>query len=39
MEAGAVQLYDRFVVPLSKLAEGVIPPPLGKNIILVAEKV
>lgn len=39
MEAGAVQLYDRFVVPLSKVAEGIIPPPVGKNIILVAEKV
>lgn len=38
MEPGAVAFYDRLVVPLAKVAEGILPPPLGKNIILVAEK-
>lgn len=38
MEPGLVKLYDRCVVPLVKVAERIIPPPLGKNILLVAEK-
>jgi SAM-dependent methyltransferase len=38
MEAGAVRLYDRLVVPLAEAFEGVVAPPLGKNIILIAEK-
>jgi SAM-dependent methyltransferase len=38
MEPGAVAFYDRFVVPVAKVAEGILPPPVGKNIILVAEK-
>jgi SAM-dependent methyltransferase len=38
MEPRAVELYDRLVVPLCKLAESIIPPPTGKNVILVAEK-
>lgn len=38
MEPGAVELYDRLVVPLSKLAESIMPPPTGKNVILIAEK-
>lgn len=39
MEPGAVELYDRLVVPLSKLAESIVPPPTGKNVILIAEKI
>jgi SAM-dependent methyltransferase len=39
MEPGAVELYDRLIVPLSKLAENILPPPTGKNVILVAEKI
>jgi len=38
MEPGLVKLYDRCVVPLVKVAERVLPPPLGKNVLLVAEK-
>lgn len=38
MEPGLVKLYDRCVVPFVKVAERVFPPPLGKNILLVAEK-
>ena len=38
MEAGAVKFYDDFCVPLLKPVERVIPPPIGKNILLVAEK-
>lgn len=38
MEPGLVKLYDRLFVPLIKVAERVISPPLGKNILLVAEK-
>jgi len=38
MEPGAVELYDRLVVPLCKFAESIIPPPTGKNVILIAEK-
>jgi SAM-dependent methyltransferase len=38
MEAGAVRVYDRLVVPVMSRLEAWLPPPLGKNIILVAEK-
>lgn len=38
MEPAAVRLYDRCVVPVSRLIETRIPPPIGKNIVLVAGK-
>jgi hypothetical protein len=38
LESGAVRLYDNLVVPLGKIIEGVLPPPLGKNVLLIAEK-
>ena len=38
MEPGAVRFYDRFCVPLLRRVEAVVPPPVGKNILLVAEK-
>jgi SAM-dependent methyltransferase len=33
-----VRIHDKFVVPVSRAAECVISPPMGKNIILVARK-
>jgi SAM-dependent methyltransferase len=38
MEPGAVRFYDQTVVPIAKRLESAIAPPLGKNILLVAEK-
>jgi SAM-dependent methyltransferase len=38
MEPRAVWLYDKYVVPCAKLLESAIKPPLGKNVILVAER-
>lgn len=34
----SVSLYDRLVVPVMRVAEGLIAPPLGKNVLLVARK-
>ena len=34
----AVDMYDRFVVPLFKKIETTVAPPIGKNILLIAEK-
>ena len=31
-------IYDRFVIPVSRLFERWVSPPLGRNIIIVAEK-
>ncbi len=39
MESGAVQLYDRFIVPLAKQFENFLPPPIGKNLLVIAEKI
>lgn len=39
MESGAVQLYDKFVVPVAKPLENFVAPPIGKNLIVVAEKI
>jgi SAM-dependent methyltransferase len=38
MESGAVRFYDRYVVPSARRFESMITPPLGKNLIVVAEK-
>lgn len=37
-DARKVKLYDRFVVPCARVLERFCPPPLGKNLILVARK-
>jgi SAM-dependent methyltransferase len=38
MPPGGVRLYDRWVVPLARRIEALISPPIGKNVIAVAEK-
>jgi len=38
IEPAAVRFYDRFCVPLMRRVEGLVRPPLGKNVLLVAEK-
>ena len=39
MEPGAVRFYDRRVVPIVRTMEMSIAPPIGKNVLLIAEKV
>jgi SAM-dependent methyltransferase len=38
MDPAAVRLYDRWVVPMARVLESALKPPLGKNIVLVGEK-
>jgi SAM-dependent methyltransferase len=38
LESGAIKLYDKFVVPITKTFESFITPPFGKNLLLIAEK-
>lgn len=38
MEPRAVKLYDQHVVPLARTFESWVDPPLGKNLLLIAEK-
>ena len=38
IEPGAVRFHDRCIVPISRMLEGFVTPPVGKNIILVGEK-
>jgi SAM-dependent methyltransferase len=38
MDPFLVRLYDRYAVSLSRFLESVVSPPMGKNVILVAEK-
>lgn len=38
MEPAGVRLYDRFIVPATRRLESIISPPLGKNVIAVAQK-
>ena len=35
---GSVSAYDQFVVPIMRRVEGVVTPPVGKNILLVAKR-
>jgi len=39
MEAAMVRLYDKVLVPPIRLIEDLIKPPIGKNLILIAEKI
>jgi len=39
MEPGAVKFYDQRVVPIAKSLESRVTPPLGKNVLLIAERV
>jgi len=36
---GGVALYDKLVVPAMRVVEGIKPPPIGKNILMVARRV
>lgn len=38
MESGAVKFYDDFAVPLIRRLEAILPPPIGKNLLVVGEK-
>jgi len=38
MQPRAVSFYDRLVIPLSRRLESLLTPPIGKNIVLVAER-
>lgn len=38
IRGGSVSLYDRLVVPVMRLIEGLVTPPVGKNLLLVARK-
>ena len=35
---GMSRLYDRLLVPVGRALESLFPPPLGKNVLLVAKK-
>lgn len=38
LEGGAIKIYDKLIVPITKTFESFITPPLGKNLLLIAEK-
>ena len=38
MGRGSVSLYDRVVVPPMRVVEGLVRPPIGKNVLLVARR-
>lgn len=39
MEPGQVRFYDRRVVPVARMFESNVAPPIGKNLLLIGEKV
>lgn len=38
LDPRAVKLYDKYVVPAARAIESRIEPPIGKNVLLIAEK-
>jgi len=38
LEPKAVELYDRFAVPVTRAVESAITPPTGKNLLLIGER-
>ena len=39
LESGAVTFYDKFAVPVTRLIESLVKPPVGKNILIVCKKI
>lgn len=39
LDRGSVLAYDRFAVPIVRKLEHLVHPPIGKNLIVVAEKI
>lgn len=39
LDSGAIKLYDKLIVPITKTFESIITPPLGKNLLLIGEKI
>ena len=39
LDPGAVRFYDQRIVPVARSVESRLKPPLGKNVLLVAEKI
>src|SRR4030095_3584678 len=37
--SSSLSLYDELVVPTMRLIESVVPPPIGKNVLLIGKKV
>ncbi len=38
IDANSAKLYDRIGVPVTRTIERIIPPPFGKNLIMIARK-
>ena len=38
LQGGHVSTYDRWVVPLACRLEGLVPPPIGKNLLAIGRK-
>jgi SAM-dependent methyltransferase len=38
LEPRAVELYDRWAVPVTRALEGILTPPTGKNLLLIGER-
>jgi SAM-dependent methyltransferase len=38
ISCGTVSLYDKLVVPVVRVIERLVPPPIGKNVLLIARK-
>jgi SAM-dependent methyltransferase len=38
ISGGKVAAYDKYVVPVMRRLEGIIRPPLGKNVLMIARK-
>ncbi|MDG2991824.1 class I SAM-dependent methyltransferase [Candidatus Synechococcus calcipolaris G9] len=36
---GSVSLYDKLVIPPMRVIEQIVPPPIGKNVLLVGQKI
>jgi SAM-dependent methyltransferase len=39
LNPGTVRFYDELIVPIAERLESIVKPPLGKNILMIAEKV
>jgi phospholipid N-methyltransferase len=38
MQSGAVAVYDKVVVPIMRVVENIVSPPIGKNLLMIARK-
>lgn len=39
LSISSIRLYDKFVIPVLEKVERIVEPPVGQNLLVIAEKI